>query len=191
MAAIVDLDQLPSQFPTHGHDPKFWEYLGRAVATYGFLEEVLGKAIFAFTATRPYQEEEIEAAYLKWLPKLERALSDALSDLITEYGKAVREHGSATVSNLDDLIHDLRKAARLRNVFCHGSWGLPDENGYSKPFFVNRQNEIFDTAVDVQFLAQTQQHVAELACAVVSSVTHMGWQFPGSSGPGRPIVRAS
>jgi hypothetical protein len=31
------------------------------------------------------------------------------------------------------------------------------------------------------------RHVAELVCVVVSSVTHMGWQFPGSHGPGLPI----
>ncbi len=49
---IVDRDKLPPLFPTHRHSPQIWEQLGRTVATYGFLEEVLGKAIFAFTATR-------------------------------------------------------------------------------------------------------------------------------------------
>lgn len=49
---VVDIDKLPANFPTHRHDPAFWEALGRTVATFGFLEEVLGKAIFAFTATR-------------------------------------------------------------------------------------------------------------------------------------------
>ena len=48
---IVDLNKLPSLFPTHRHSPMFWEALGRTIATFGFLEEVLGKAIFAFTAT--------------------------------------------------------------------------------------------------------------------------------------------
>ena len=44
-ARIVDMDTLPADFPTHRHKSEFWEKLGRAVATYGFLEEVLGKAI--------------------------------------------------------------------------------------------------------------------------------------------------
>ena len=36
-------------------------------------------------------------------------------------------------------------------------------------------------------LKQVQQHVTELTCAVMNTVTHMGWQFPGSPGPGNPI----
>ena len=75
---IIDLGALPKMFPTHKHEPMFWESLGRAVATFGFLEETLGKAIFAFTATKPYSEEEIQKAYENWLLKLQNALSDQL-----------------------------------------------------------------------------------------------------------------
>jgi len=38
---LVDLNNLPSLFPTHRHSPMFWETLGRTIATFGFLEEVL------------------------------------------------------------------------------------------------------------------------------------------------------
>ena len=76
--SIIERDKLPPLFPTHRHSPQFWEQLGRTVATYGFLEEVLGKAIFAFTATRNYSHDEIDAAYQAWLPQLERALTDQL-----------------------------------------------------------------------------------------------------------------
>ena len=79
---IVDLGRLPNKFPTHRHEGAFWESLGRAVATFGFLEEISGKAIFAFTATRPYNEGEIEEAYAQWFPKLEQALIDPLGNLI-------------------------------------------------------------------------------------------------------------
>jgi hypothetical protein len=188
MASMIDLNGIPLMFPTHRHDPAFWEMLGRTVATYGFLEEVLGKAIFAFTATKPYADDKIDAAYKKWLSKLESALTDPLGNLINAYGKAVREHPSARIKNLDELIDHLRKAAAIRNVICHGSWRIPDEKGASFPFFMNRQKMVFDTAVDRQFLAQTQKHVAELACAVIETVTQMGWQFPGSSSPGVPFM---
>lgn len=53
--SIIDRDNLPGMFPTHRHEPEFWEHLGRAIASFGFLEEVLGKAIFAFTATRRHR----------------------------------------------------------------------------------------------------------------------------------------
>ena len=184
---VVDQNALPDKFPTHAHDAAFWESLGRTIATFGFLEEVLSKAIFAFTATRPYEEHEIQQAYLDWLPILEHALMDQLGNLITTYEKAVQDNPTAKIENLDELVKDLREASKIRNVLCHGSWGIPNANGASLPFFVNRKKEIFDTAIDCQFLDQVQQSVTELACVVINTVTHMGFQFPGSNGPGKPI----
>jgi hypothetical protein len=184
---VVDVRQLPRNFPTHKHADKFWEALGRTVATFGFLEETLGKAIFSFMATRRIDNNTLQAEFEKWLPTLQKALADPLGSLIDAYAKAVRANSAATVNDLDDLLADLRQASVVRNVLCHGSWRSPDDLGRSLPLFVNRRNEVFQTPIDVAYLRQVQQHVAELACAVVSSVTQMGWQFPGSSGPGLPI----
>lgn len=184
---IIDRKNLPDMFPTHRHDPEFWEHLGRTIASFGFLEEVLGKAIFAFTATRHYSEDEIDAALQAWLPKLERALTDQLVNLAEAYGKAARDNPDTTTENLADLVEDIRRAAVIRNVLCHGSWRTPDANGSSIPLFVNRQHEIFETPIDVAFLRQVQADVAALSCTVIDTVTHMGWQFPGGAGPGRPI----
>ncbi|MCE5319175.1 MAG: hypothetical protein LLG04_17660 [Parachlamydia sp.] len=184
---FVDLDGLPNRFPTHKHEAAFWESLGRTVATFGFLEEVLGKAIYSFTATRPYEETEIQQAYSEWLPKLEHALIDPLGNLIDAYGKAVRDNPNAVIDNFDDLLDDLRKASQMRNILCHGSWRLPDTNGASVPFFMNRQKEIVDSVMDRQFIDQVQRHAANLACAVINTVTQMGWKFPGSAGPGKTI----
>jgi hypothetical protein len=184
---VVDLDNLPPLFPTHRHSPMFWETLGRTIATFGFLEEVLGKAIFAFTATTPYQASEIDAEFERWLPTLERALVDPLGGLIDSYGKAVRNNSEATIDNLDGLLSELRTASVIRNVLCHGSWRTPNAEGGSLPLFVNKQKMVWDTSIDIAFLKQTQKAVAELGCAVVSTVTHMGWRFPGSRGPGKTI----
>jgi hypothetical protein len=186
--SVVDVDGLPHGFPTHRHDPAFWEALGRAVGTFGFLEEILGKAIFALTANRPYDDDsELQQAYDEWLPKLERALTDPLGNLIDAYAKAIREQPNATITNVDDLLAALRQGSEIRNVLCHGSWRSPDAKGASVPLFVNRQKLVFDTAVDRHFLIQVQRNTAELACAVVNSVTTMGWRFPGSAGPGKSI----
>ncbi len=174
-------------FPTHRHSPEFWEHLGRAIASFGFLEEVLGKAIFAFTATRHYSDEEIDAAYEAWLPKLERALTDQLYNLAESYGKAARDNPDTTTGNINDLVEDIKEAAVIRNVLCHGSWRSPDAGGSSVPLFVNRQKEIFETPINVAYLQQIQRGVADLTCSVVDTVTHMGWQFPGGAGPGKPI----
>jgi hypothetical protein len=178
---MVDCKKLPTDFPTHRHSAEFWQGLGRTVATFGFLEEVLGKAIFAFTAT--YEPKDSEVAYKVWLLKLERALSDQLPMLADSYQKAIRDNPDATI-NIDQLVEEIKKAAVVRNVLCHGSWRSPNANGQTVPLFVNRKMQVFDTPVDVAYLRQVQLHVAELACNVIDTVTIMGWQFPGSGGPG-------
>ncbi len=73
---IIDIDALPDFYPTNRHNSAFWEALGRVVASFGFLEKTLAKAIFAFTATKPYSEEEVKKALDEWMPKLQIALSD-------------------------------------------------------------------------------------------------------------------
>jgi hypothetical protein len=185
---LIDRGSLPASYPTHLHPPLFWEQLGRTIATFGFLELVLGKAIFAFTATRKYNsEDEAYKAFEEWLPKLERALTDQLCNLAESYGKAVRENQDSTIENIDQLVRDIKEATKIRNILCHGAWDPPDVEGKSMPSFVNKNLEICETRFDVQLLRQVQDHVTTLACDVIDTVTDMGWKFPGGSGPGETI----
>jgi len=185
---MIHRSALPALFPTDQHSPEFWEALGRAVASFGFLEEFLGKAIFAFTGTREIPAEQAEEAFEQWLPTLERALIDPLGKLITSYEEAVRAHPDTTITNLDDLLDALRLASKYRNALCHGSWRAPDAQGRSQLFFVDNKKQVWDAKVDVAFLNEVQAKVAELICGVVNTVTTMGWQFPGTGGPGRPLI---
>lgn len=184
---LVDFDRLPIQFPTNFHKPEFWEALGRAIATFGFLEETLAKAIFAFTTTKPYSDEDFEKALEKWLPKLQRALSDPLGNLIDSFGKAVREHPDAAIENLDVLLHGLKESSKIRNAICHGSWPPPNSYGASVPFYFDNKQKQFDIPIDIPYLKQLQLHICELISAVINTVIFMGWQFPGTSGPGKAI----
>jgi hypothetical protein len=149
--------------------------------------EPTGEGLYVFTGTKPYPEDEVAEAYEKWLPTLKRAVSNALGNLIDIYVKSVKQHPSATIQNLPELEADLRKAARVRNALCHGSWRVPDANAASRLFYVERRGHKFESEIDVNWLLQTQAHVAELACEVINTVTHMGWQFPGFTGPGKPV----
>lgn len=185
--SYIDRKALPAVFPTHAHSPLFWEQLGRTVATFGFLEEVLGKAIFVLTGTRIYGEVEVEDAWQRWPKKLEKALSDPLSSLAKSYGEAVRGNQDSTVQDIDELVERIKTAAGLRNVLCHASWRPPDAEGKSLPFFVSWSNEVVETKMDIQFLRQVHDNVADLACTVIDTVTQMGWQFPGGGGVGETI----
>jgi hypothetical protein len=129
---VVALDSLPPLFPTHLHSPEFWEQLGRTVATFGCLEEVLGKAIFALTGTVPYDEAERQGAFERWLPTLERALTDPLGGLIESYGKAYHDHPDDAFGNSDDLLDELRRASAIRNscVTARGGKSQTPKDGH-------------------------------------------------------------
>lgn len=86
------------------------------------------------------------------------------------------------------LVDEIKESAKLRNILCHGAWHRkPDEYGRSVPFFIDKNNKQLVTPIDIVWLRNIQRHVAGLTCTVIDSVTHMGWQFPGSTGPGKPI----
>lgn len=185
----VDISKLPDSYPTHRHAHDFWESLGRAVATFGFLEEILAKAVFALTATTPVPEgANPDDAIRLWIKDLERVVSDTLGVLIGKYETALTTHPEAQVVGVDILIADLRHASRIRNVICHGSWAAPNEHGASLPFFVDRDLRIFNTPLDAAGLDRIRVGTVELACKVVSTVAHMGYQFPSSEGPGQRIA---
>lgn len=188
---MIDADRAPEGFPTHLHEGKFWEQLGRCVATFGFLEETLGKAIFSFTATTEVAEEDLEEAYKAWLPKLEKALSDQLGALIKSYEKAVQDHQGEEPADFAGLISDLRHMSTIRNVICHGSWGVPDDAGRSLPKFTNKKGEVWQVPMDLAYLNEVQRVTAKLVADVINTVTVHGWQFPGSGGPGTPILTRS
>jgi hypothetical protein len=99
-------------------------------------------------------------------------LTDQLWNLAESYGTAARNNPATTTENVDELVEDIKKATVIRNVLCHGSWRTPNPNGASVPLFVNRQKQVFDTAIDVAYLEQVQAHVAGLACSVIDTVTH-------------------
>ncbi len=52
---------------------------------------------------------------------------------------------------------------------------------------MNRQKMVVNSAMDRESIDQVQRHTANLACAVINSVTQMGWQFPGAAGLGKTI----
>ena len=191
-AAFVKLADFPPMFPTHRHHLAFWCSLGRAVATFGFLEELLGKATFALSGSVEASEEAAaqKAAVEGWHEALERVLTKPLATKIDEFERAAKAYPQQPFTNFDELVGALREAARVRNVICHGAWGPPNEQGASVPFYATGKGErirIFDTPVDVGWLDQLQRHVAELVCQVINAVTLRGYRFPGSGGPGQPL----
>lgn len=184
---IIDRDKLNVDFPTQCHESGFWEELGRTVAAFGCIEEMLGKAIFALTGAKEFDPEGDPEAFNEWIKTLEKALTDQLEGLIISYEKALTENQRTKGNDYSTQIAELRQAKDIRNALCHGSWDKPDNQGRSVPKFVNRKLMIFETPVDVKFLRQTRSALRHVICDILDSVTSVGYQFPGSGSPGEQL----
>lgn len=184
---VIDRDKLHTDYPTHCHSALFWEELGRTVASFGFVEEMLGKAIFALSGTVAFDPAGDPEAFNKWIETLKKALTDQLDGLIIAYKRALEENARTNGKNHSGHLADLDQARIIRNVLCHASWGKPDYEGRTVPMFVNRKLTVFDTPVDVEFLRQTRSALKEIVCDILDNVTSVGWKFPGSGSPGEQL----
>ena len=189
---ISDFTKLDEYWPTHRMSPEFWEELGRAIATFGFLERtILPRAIYALSATRRHEQITDEMGE-RWINKLKNSLKDPLGELIKLYEQELEQEIAEAVQpskqmDLHGLIEDMRKAKVHRDIFCHASWGPGSNDDKAKPFFINRKDEILESEYGVSEIRQVRVFVTQTICHCINTVTLKGIQFPGSSGPGQPI----
>jgi hypothetical protein len=86
----------------------------------------------------------------------------------------VRKHQAVNFANADELIDDIRKAAKIRNALCHGSWRAPNAAGQSAIYYFDKKDGKFEALVDLAWLRQVQAHVKGVALTVIDSVTVLG-----------------
>lgn len=191
---LVDQDALPATFPTHRQSDAFWAALGRAVATFGFLEWSLRRAIFALSGDRPAPEDEAELseALADWNERLTKVSTSTLGGLTKVFEEAARNHDRADSVYVAGLVQSIGEASDIRNAICHASWERITDDS-ARPLYVAakvggvREPSIFETPVDIEWLDQVRRHTAELSCAVMNTVTTLGLPFPGSGmKKGRP-----
>jgi hypothetical protein len=184
---VIDREKLDTDYPTQFQSPELWQELGRTVAAFGFLEEMLSKAIFALTGAKEFDPAGDPEAFNAWIKTLEKALTDQLGGLIVRYESALSENQRTKGNDYTNQIAGLKSAKDIRHALCHGSWGKPDEAGLTVPKFVNRRLEVFETPIGIAFLRQTRSALRHMICDVLDSVTSVGYQFPGSESPGEQL----
>ncbi len=185
---IVDKKKLPDNWPTHLLPPAFWEELGRTVATFGFLEDILKRTHFALTATRKY-ENITEVVYQKWAKNLELSLTDSLGTLINRIEKAFKNDDRVSREHRIAIVHRLRELSVYRNALCHGAWvsGVEADDSARLRFFRKTKTDSpkeFDRLLSLKNLTQIRNETVDITTLFMSTVTSMGVQFPGSTSPG-------
>jgi len=189
----IDRNGLPNDYPTHLHQPKFWAELGRTIATFGFLEETLGRAIFAINLTTEYDEKDIDKALERWKSTLHLNLTDTLPPLAERFEAGVKAHQDADKARAEHIAAEVKRLAEIRNALCHGSWRKPDVRGASQLHYIARKAvtdtgvKSFEPKISIKWLQKRRREALELVCDVIDTVTELGWQFPGSAGPGDEI----
>ena len=68
MPLVVDRARLPENWPTNRGSSSFWGELGRTVATFSHLEDMVTRAWYGLTATREFEDmEQVKAAMCEWM----------------------------------------------------------------------------------------------------------------------------
>ena len=121
MPLVVDRAGLPKDWPTNRGTPAFWEELGRTVAAFTHLEDMLARAYFGMTGSRQYANfEEAKAAFPNWEGTLKASLTDSLGPLTSKLGKAFRDDARVPDEFAGDIIARLDALRVWRNALCHG-----------------------------------------------------------------------
>ena len=129
----VDRDAIPAGWPMPQGPDIFWQELGRTIAAYGHLEQMLGSACYALLIAPENVEAFLQSpmgnAASRWIERIRRTWVDALHGLISEFDRGLHEAGRIPHAVREGLVADLKLLRPWRNALCHGAWLDVDEDG--------------------------------------------------------------
>lgn len=143
--------------------------LGQCVASFGWLEEVIKRAIYALDRARLADDltpEELQA----WLTRIGGIADDSMGTLIEQLDAAMRRHpGLRDRNQITDRLGEIRL---YRNLLCHASWRPTDRKTHWHPAFVSAKGEVHDTAMtraDLDAIAQATLEAGTRVTAIMQA----------------------
>lgn len=116
----------------HGRS-EFWEALGKTVATFGYLEDILARACYCLAAGTerfgPEPADIDESRFRRWLGTLDRSLADGMGALTRRLAEILEEDNRIPHCARTELIEQLDELRSWRNALCHGSWSFLSKDG--------------------------------------------------------------
>ncbi|MDO5613468.1 MAG: hypothetical protein Q4G14_09545 [Paracoccus sp. (in: a-proteobacteria)] len=158
-------------------DPDMAQAIGHAVASFGFLEESLKRAIYSLTL-KGLGESASDAALQDWIERMENLADDSMGTLIDAFAAASRDSGA---EGRKPLIAELRDIRKLRNLICHASWRPTHTEGLWQPTFINTKGAPPPgpmTATEVNRL-RDQTLAAARRCLAIMRATGIAGQIAG------------
>ena len=153
--------------------PIFWEELGRTVATFSQLEDILKRTIMSLPLTG-FSEEEIG----KKVNSIENMATGSLNRLINELKEIFKK---LEIHPNPNLIKELEKAKDIRNIFTHGLWQPAENPGKAYPFLMKQKRLITDKnkmLYDAKKLLLIRTELREIIFDCICLVESNGQPFP-------------
>ena len=188
MPLIVDRTRLPQAWPTNAGTPAFWEELGRTVAAFTHLEDMLARAYFGLTASRPFANmEEARAAFPAWEKALKASLTDSLGPLTEKLREVLRDDDRVPDDVANGFLARLDDLRVWRNALCHGAWqGFAADGSTRLRHFRKTLDgpEQLDNRLTLDEISSIRALTVSLTIDIVDIVSAVGVRFPGSALPG-------
>ena len=146
------------------------ESLGHAIASFGFLEEALKRAIFSLTR-KGLGARADDRALESWLHRMEDIADDSLGTLIDAFIAALP---AGKDGDRKSLSADLRHIRLMRNLLCHASWRPGSRDGHWRPTFINTRGERFPDEMSAKDLDEITQKTLTAARRAVSIMRATG-----------------
>ena len=192
MSLVVDRARLPEHWPTNRGSSAFWELLGRTVATFSHLEDMMVRAWFGLTATREFEDmEQAEAAFSRWEKALKESLTDSLHSLTKKLKRAFDDDNRVPDEVAGAYLARLGELRVWRNALCHGAWqGFKDDGSVGLRHFRRGDEgpESLENRLSVETLSSIRGAAADLTADLVDILSAAGVRFPGTALPGAAIT---
>lgn len=156
--------------------------LGQCVANFGWLEEIIKRAIYALDRAR-LADDLTQTELATWLDHIGQIADDSLGTLIDQLGAAIRRHPG--LRDRDAIIDRLADLRHYRNLLCHASWRPTERPGHWHPAFVAARGEINEGPMSVTDLDRVRQETVDLGAMVlqVMRATGVTGRWAGDDGP--------
>lgn len=138
--------------------------LGQCVASFGWLEEIIKRTIYALDRARladDLTEEELQA----WLARIGGIADDSMGTLIEQLDAAMRRHpGLRDRNKITDRLGEIRLE---RNLLCHASWRPTERKTHWHPAFVSSRGEVQRQPLSVEDLERIREATVEVGARVL------------------------
>ena len=187
MPPVVDRARLPDDWPTSRGPSGFWEELGRTVATFSRLEDMLARAYFGLTGTQKFDNiEQAEAAFPQWEEKLKETLSDTLGSLTSKLKEVFEKDDRVPDACAREVVARLNEIRVWRNALCHGAWHDFEADGSVELRYFKKTKdgpERLDDRLNLETISLIRAATVDVTLNIVDLLSAAGVQFPGTQMP--------